>query len=195
MIKELGSHEPKHVLDIATGTADLAIETQKRLEVDHVTGIDLSAGMLSVGDQKIAKNRLESKIDLIQADAENLPFEDAQFDAAMVAFGVRNFENLQAGLKDIRRVLKPGAPFYILEFSKPKHFPIKQGYAFYCKYVLPKLGSMISGDENAYKYLPASVNAFPEDQNFLNELDSAGFRNSRQRRFTFGICSMYCGIK
>ncbi|MCF6242066.1 MAG: ubiquinone/menaquinone biosynthesis methyltransferase, partial [Bacteroidales bacterium] len=156
---------------------------------------DISQEMLNVGKVKIKKQGIADKIDLLKADSENLPFDDEQFDAAMVAFGVRNFENLQKGLKEIHRVLKSNKPFVVLEFSKPKVFPVKQIYNFYFSNILPFIGKIFSKDNSAYTYLPKSVKAFPEGKDFLDELKKAGFRTSKEKRLTFGIASIYIAEK
>ncbi len=193
-IRMLKPYEPKEILDIATGTGDLAISAL-RLKPKKIIGVDISEGMLSIGKQKIKKKNLEDIIELKLEDSENLKFEENQFDAAMVAFGVRNFENLQRGLREILRVLKPGSPLVVLEFSKPKIFPIKQLYNFYFKYVLPKIGRAFSKDSSAYSYLPESVLSFPEGKYFLGEMRTAGFQSTREKRLTFGVASIYFAVK
>ena len=185
---------PSHLLDVATGTADFAL-TAIRINPKKITGIDISDGMLEIGRKKIAKRGLQDKIELIHADSENLPFPDHHFDGAMVAFGVRNFGNLDKGLKEINRVLKTDTKVVILEFSRPANFPIKQLYWFYFRYVLPFIGRMVSKDSAAYSYLPESVKAFPDGEAFLNRLSGAGFIDLSQKELTFGIASIYCGIK
>lgn len=191
-IKLLKKDNPKRILDVATGTADFALQTMS-IKPDHITGVDISNKMLDVGRVKIKKKLLENKIELKYGDSENLPFEDGDFDALTVAFGVRNFENLEKGLKEMSRVLKPGGRAVILEFSKPKVFPIKQIYNFYFKFILPFIGKYFSKDHRAYTYLPESVASFPEDQDFLDILDQCGYQNTRQIRLSFGIASIYTG--
>ncbi len=188
----LGAHRPDRLLDVATGTADLAVEALA-LGPREVVGVDLSEGMLSVGRDKIRAKGLSDRITLVQGDAAHLPFEDAAFDGALVAFGVRNFEDLGAGLAGIRRVLKPGAPLVVLEFSQPTAFPVKQGYAFYSAHVLPRIGAAVSGSSEAYEYLPESVAAFPAGEAFLSVFRAAGFRDAEARPLTFGIVSLYRG--
>jgi demethylmenaquinone methyltransferase/2-methoxy-6-polyprenyl-1,4-benzoquinol methylase len=190
----LKADKPAYILDVATGTADLAIEAL-RLNPRQVVGVDISAGMLSKGEEKLRKRRLEDRIKLVLGDSEGLPFEASEFDAVTVAFGVRNFEDLDRGLTDIRRVLRPGGKLVVLEFSKPRLFPIKQLYAFYSTYILPGIGKLISRDRSAYTYLPESVQAFPEGSDFLQHLSATGFVNNREKRLTFGICSIYVGQK
>jgi demethylmenaquinone methyltransferase/2-methoxy-6-polyprenyl-1,4-benzoquinol methylase len=193
-INMLREDKPQTILDIATGTADLAIAAL-RLKPKQVVGVDISAGMLAMGEVKLRKKRLEDRIKLVLGDSEGLPFSDRSFDAATVAFGVRNFEHLSEGLKDIHRVLRPKAKLVVLEFSRPNTFPVKQLYNFYFRYILPSIGRMVSKDSSAYTYLPASVQAFPEGKDFLGYLAQAGFVNNREKRLTFGICSIYVGEK
>ncbi|ARS34029.1 bifunctional demethylmenaquinone methyltransferase/2-methoxy-6-polyprenyl-1,4-benzoquinol methylase UbiE [Pontibacter actiniarum] len=190
----LAPQKPKQVLDIATGTADFAIETL-RLNPDKITGVDISEGMLAVGREKLAKKGLTNKIELKYGDSENLPFEDNTFDAITVAFGVRNFENLEKGLAEMHRVLKPGGMAVVLEFSKPRSFPMKQLYQFYFKNILPVVGKLVSKDNAAYTYLPESVQAFPDGQDFLNIYQKVGFRSTKWHSLTFGISSIYTGKK
>ncbi len=186
--------KPSRILDIATGTGDLAIAAAQ-IKPDKIVGIDISEGMLAIGNQKIIKKKLDHFIELKLGDSENLEFEENSFDAAMVAFGVRNFENLQKGLMEILRVLKPGSPFIVLEFSKPKVFPVKQLYNFYFKYILPGVGRFFSKDKAAYTYLPESVSAFPEGESFIAELTNAGFHGSSQKRVFFGVATIYFVLK
>jgi demethylmenaquinone methyltransferase / 2-methoxy-6-polyprenyl-1,4-benzoquinol methylase len=181
-------------LDIATGTADLAIMLNQ-LNPDQIIGVDISRAMLDVGDQKIAKLALQNKIKLQKADGENMPFEANTFDAATVAFGVRNFENLDKGLQEILRVLKPNATFIILEFSKVKTFPIKQLYQFYFRYITPLIGKLLSANGGAYNYLPESVAAFPEGEEMLSILQKNGFKNTTCTPLSFGIASIYVAQK
>jgi demethylmenaquinone methyltransferase/2-methoxy-6-polyprenyl-1,4-benzoquinol methylase len=189
-VKEVNKTAPKHVLDMATGTGDLAIMMAQN-GIPKITGADLSAGMLRVGQQKINVKELETKISLIQADSENLPFESGMFDAATVAFGVRNFENTIKGLAELHRVLKADGRLFVLEFSQPEKFPFKQVYGFYFRYILPRWGKIISGDHAAYTYLPESVKAFPYGNEFMQLAIRAGFRGGRFVPLTFGIASLY----
>lgn len=193
-IKILGKNNPKTILDIATGTGDFAFEAL-RLNPDKVIGVDISEGMLAVGQEKVKKRQLTHIMELTYGDSENLPFEESSFDGVTVSFGVRNFENLDLGLKNIHRVLKPEGLAVILEFSKPKSFPIKQLYGFYAQYILPVIGKLISKDKAAYTYLPESVAAFPEGQDFLNRLMQAGFQNPEQKRLSGGIATIYYAKK
>ena len=193
-IKLLEEIQPKQILDIATGTGDFAIESLK-LNPDHVIGVDISEGMLNVGREKLKKRKLDDRITLTSGDSENLPFEDNKFDAIIVAFGVRNFENLEKGLSEMFRVLRPGGKVVVLEFSKPKSFPFKQLYNFYFKNILPTLGKTISKDNAAYTYLPESVKSFPDGKDFTSILDKLGFKNTICKPLTFGISSIYTGIK
>nr|WKN40370.1 bifunctional demethylmenaquinone methyltransferase/2-methoxy-6-polyprenyl-1,4-benzoquinol methylase UbiE [Tunicatimonas sp. TK19036] len=193
-IKLLKPEKPQHILDIATGTADFAIEALS-LNPQKVVGVDISEGMLEIGRQKLARKHLDDLIELQLGDSERLLFDDNIFDAVIVAFGVRNFENLHDGLKDMYRVLKPGGSVVVLEFSKPTRFPMKQLYSFYFKNILPLIGKIISKDQSAYTYLPESVQAFPDGQAFLQALQRAGYTETRCKALTFGISSIYIGRK
>ncbi len=193
-IKVLEPYEPKTILDAATGTGDFAISALK-IKPEKVVGIDISEGMLKIGKQKINKRKLQNIINLQYGDSENIDFPDNSFDAVMVAFGVRNFENLQRGLTELYRVLKVGSPIAILEFSKPKVFPIKHLYNFYFNHVLPRVSRIFSKDKTAYRYLPQSVLAFPEGKYFLGEMRTAGFKSTKQKRLSFGIVTLYYAIK
>lgn len=184
--------KPRQILDVATGTGDLALEALGT-GTELVIGVDIAEKMLEVGREKVRKLGLGDRVRLQYGDAARLPFEDGQFDAALVAFGVRNFEKLQTGLEEIRRVLKPGGRFVVLEFSRPRAFPIRQLYSFYSRHVLPRVGSALSGDDGAYRYLPASIAVFPEGAEFLTVMREAGFREVRDERLTFGIASIYVG--
>jgi len=189
-IKLLKPWHPELILDVATGTADFAIEATA-INGARVIGIDISEGMLGVGRTKVYKKGLAKRIELIKADSEKLPFEKDTFDAAIVGFGVRNFENLKDGLAEIMRVLKPGAVFYVLEFSKPAKSPYKQIYQFYFTNILPLIGRMVSKNSNAYTYLPESVNEFPDGDKFLTILAEVGFVESKYILQTFGIATIY----
>ncbi len=183
------------VLDIATGTGDLAIEAVKQLNPGKVIGVDISEGMLNIGRKKIKGLALENKIEMRLGDSEKLLFEDNTFDSVIVSFGVRNFENLLKGLKDMYRVTKPGGVCLIIEFSKPVIFPFKQFYWLYSTRILPLIGRLVSKDASAYTYLPESVKAFPDGKDFVNVFEEAGFKNVVTRTLTFGICSVYIGKK
>jgi demethylmenaquinone methyltransferase/2-methoxy-6-polyprenyl-1,4-benzoquinol methylase len=193
-IRLLKKEHPKNILDIATGTGDLALSALV-LNPDKVTGVDVSEGMLAFGRAKIKKQNLEHKIELLYADAENLPFTDNTFDAITVAFGVRNFEHLEKGLSEMCRVLKPGGTAVILEFSTPRKFLVKQLYSLYSNKVLPVLGKVISKDARAYTYLPESVKAFPCGQEFLSIFTNSGFKECTCISLTLGIASIYVGKK
>ncbi len=193
-ISLLRPQNPKLILDVATGTGDFAIQALV-LNPEKVIGIDISSGMLDVGRVKIRERKLDSKIELLEGDSENIPFEENKFDAITVAFGVRNFENLELGLREIKRVLKPGGMLVVLEFSKPRSFPFKQLYNFYFKSFLPGVGRMVSADKGAYTYLPASVEAFPDGNDFIQILQRVGFNKTQCRTLTFGISSIYTGTK
>ncbi|WP_321367887.1 bifunctional demethylmenaquinone methyltransferase/2-methoxy-6-polyprenyl-1,4-benzoquinol methylase UbiE [uncultured Draconibacterium sp.] len=189
-IKKLKPYRPKTILDIATGTGDFAIAALKLGDV-NVTGIDISEGMLNIGKQKVAAKKLDNQIQFKKADSEKLPFEKNSFDAAIVGFGVRNFENLEKGLAEILRVIKPGGAFFVLEFSKPVSFPFKQIYMFYFTRILPLIGRIVSKDSRAYTYLHESVNEFPDGERFLTILANVGFVRNECYRQTFGIATIY----
>ena len=193
-VRILKAYKPSRILDVATGTGDFAIETS-RIAPTEIVGFDLSEQMLKVGAEKVKQLKLDDLISFQKGDSENMPFADASFDAITVAFGVRNFENLEKGLQEFYRVLKPGGVAVILEFSKPRYFPFRQFYQFYFFHILPRLGRMISKDSSAYTYLPESVMAFPDDHDFLKILDERGFSESRQWRLTFGIATIYLARK
>ncbi|MCK5846201.1 MAG: bifunctional demethylmenaquinone methyltransferase/2-methoxy-6-polyprenyl-1,4-benzoquinol methylase UbiE [Bacteroidales bacterium] len=188
------SHDPKSILDIATGTGDLAILASKS-NAERIVGIDISQNMLNVGIKKIEKKGLDNLITMQQEDSEDLSFDDNTFDLAMVAFGVRNFENLEKGLGEIKRVIKPGGILIVLEFSQPRSFPMKQLYAFYSNNILPTFGKIISNDASAYTYLPESVKRFPAFSDFTKIMDSVGFKNTSYKSLTSGISSIYIGEK
>lgn len=194
VVKMASEGKPKLILDVATGTADLAIALEKAAP-EAITGIDISAGMLEVGREKVAKKGLSKMISLEQADSENLPFPDQTFDAITVAFGVRNFENLEKGLSEMFRVLKPGGKLLVLEFSQPQKFPFKQLYNFYFKNILPTIGKLVSKDARAYTYLPESVQAFPYGDKFMTIMENCGYKKGRKIPVTFGIATIYEGLK
>jgi len=193
-ILELAEIRPKLILDVATGTGDFAIQALD-LKPEKVIGVDISEGMLKVGRKKIKERHFDQIIELRSGDSENLPFEENKFDAVIVAFGVRNFEDLKKGLTEIFRVVKPGGKVVILEFSKPVRFPFKQVYNFYFNFVLPKIGKLVSKDQAAYTYLPESVQTFPDGNDLLKILAGIGYKNAACRPLTFGISSLYTGIK
>lgn len=193
-VKLLAPGNPKLILDVATGTGDFAVETL-RLNPTKVIGVDISEGMLEVGRKKIRERGLDGRVELLFGDSENLPFEENKFDAVIVAFGVRNFENLEKGLAEMYRVLKPGGRMVVLEFSKPRMFPFKQLYNFYFTFILPKIGKLISRDPAAYTYLPESVQAFPDGDSFVGILNRLGFNDTSCKPLTWGISSLYTGIK
>jgi len=193
-INYLKPFQPKQMLDVATGTGDFALQALA-INPDKIVGIDISEGMLEVGKRKVEKLQLTGKIELLKGDSENIPFGENKFDAVTVAFGVRNFENLEKGLAEIFRVLKPGAQIVVLEFSRPKMFPLRQIYNFYFKAILPRVGRLVSKDNAAYTYLPASVEAFPDGHDFIRILKKIGFKNTACKPLTFGISSIYTGQK
>lgn len=193
-IRLLKPVKPKTVLDVATGTGDFAIQALD-LKPKKVTGVDISNKMLDVGRVKMKKKKVSEVVEMKYGDSENLPFEDESYDAITVAFGVRNFENLEKGLAEMHRVLTKKGKTVIIEFSKPQHFPIKQLYNFYFKSILPNLGKWVSKDQRAYTYLPESVEAFPYGQKFLDVMESVGYTNTKCIPLTFGIASIYTGEK
>ncbi len=193
-IRLLKETQPKQILDIATGTGDFAIAALK-LNPTKVTGVDISEGMLNVGREKIKDKGLQDIIELKLGDSENLEFDDNTFDAYTVGCGVRNFENLEKGLTEMLRVLRPSGTAIILEFSKPKAFPIKQLYNFYFNKMLPGIGKLVSKDNSAYTYLPESVDAFPDGENFMKILTKIGYKDTQSITLMFGIASIYKASK
>jgi len=194
VIRIIKQHDHQTVLDVATGTGDLAIAAAK-LNPEKIVGIDISGEMLKYQAIKLKNKNLENLIELTLGDGESLPFEESSFDVAMVAFGVRNFENLEQGLKEMYRVLKKNGIIVVLEFSKPEKFPVKQFYNFYFKRILPMVGKWISRSDHAYNYLPDSVGHFPSGEAFNSFLHEAGFQKTKNRPLTFGIASIYTGEK
>lgn len=194
-IRQLRKDRPGQVLDVATGTADVALEIYRQLKPAKITGVDISENMLAIGREKILRKGLEEVITLENGDSENLRFADHSFDAATVAFGVRNFESLRKGLKEMNRVIRPGGKIVILEFSRPTVFPFKQLFQFYFRYILPVIGRITSRDPKAYKYLFESVQAFPQGQAFLDLLSETDFKNGKCIPLTLGVCSIYIAEK
>ena len=194
-IKQLLVIDPKTILDVATGTADVAIMASGILKPTKITGIDISDGMLKIGREKIQKLGLQSRIELLNGDCETIKFENDSFDAVTVAFGVRNFENLEKGLSEIKRVLKPGGKLVVLEFSKPKSAVVKTMYNLYMKIICPAVGKLFSKNRSAYQYLDESINKFPEGKFFTAILENLGYRNTYSKPLSLGICSIYCGEK
>jgi len=194
VVSIISENHPDKILDIATGTGDLAINMTKT-GAKEIIGLDISPGMLEVGKRKISEKKLGDTIKMIVGDSENLPFEANSFDAITVAFGVRNFENLEKGLAEIYRVLKPGGSFVVLETSIPTKTPYRQGYKFYTKFILPAIGKLFSKDRSAYAYLSESAAAFPHGEQFNNILDKIGFIGIDNRPQTFGVASIYVATK
>jgi demethylmenaquinone methyltransferase/2-methoxy-6-polyprenyl-1,4-benzoquinol methylase len=194
-IKKLRDLQPKKILDVATGTADVAIMASAILHPDKIIGIDISDGMLDIGKKKVKKLGLENTIELLNGDSETINFDDASFDAVTVAFGVRNFQDLRKGLQEIKRVLKPGGRLVVLEFSRPRSALTKAFYNVYMKVVAPGMGKLFSKNRNAYQYLDESIKKFPEGKNFTNILDELGYRKTYCKPLSLGICSIYCGEK
>lgn len=186
--------QPKIILDVATGTGDFSIEALS-LKPEKIIGVDISEGMLEVGRQKMRKRKIDSIIELRLGDSENLPFTDNFFDAVIVAFGVRNFEDMKGGLTEMLRVVKPGGKVIVLEFSRPSKFPMKQLYSVYFTTILPLIGRWVSRDQAAYRYLPESVQAFPDGKDFVKILSDIGYKNPQCNPLTFGISSLYWGTK
>ncbi|MFS4449205.1 bifunctional demethylmenaquinone methyltransferase/2-methoxy-6-polyprenyl-1,4-benzoquinol methylase UbiE [Maribacter sp. 2307UL18-2] len=190
----LKKKQPKTILDIATGTGDLAINLMET-GAKKIIGLDISPGMLEVGKTKVADKKLSDTIEMVVGDSEQLPFADNSFDAVTVAFGVRNFENLEKGLAEIFRVLRPKGTFVVLETSVPTKSPFKQGYAFHCNYILPLVGRLFSKDRSAYRYLSASAAVFPHGEDFNNILRKIGFIEVTNKPQTFGVASIYVATK
>lgn len=193
--KEVAKHQPATILDLATGTADLAIALAKRNPQAHIVGMDISEKMLEIGKKKVAKQKMDPQIELRVGDAASLPFVDNTFDTVTVAFGVRNFEDLDKGLSEIHRVLKPNGQAVILEFSMPERFPVKQLYRFYFKRLLPFIGRIVSKDKSAYSYLPASVEHFPKPNIFVEMLAQKRLSNGQAKPLTFSIATLYTAAK
>lgn len=194
-ISVLKKLNPQSILDIATGTGDMAIQAYDILRPTSVLGIDISEGMMEVGRKKVIKAGLSDFITFEKQDCMSLGLTDNSFDAAMVAFGVRNFEDLDKGLKEILRVLKPGGQLMILELSTPKRFPMKQGYWLYSRLFIPTIGRLISKDKTAYLYLPRSIRAFIQGKDMVNALLKNGFSQASYKTYTFGVCTMYNAVK
>lgn len=194
-INTLQKNNPQTILDIATGTGDLAIQACLQMNPQSIIGVDISEGMMEVGRKKVESAGLSSKITFERQDCMALTYEDNKFDAAMVAFGVRNFANLEQGLREIYRVLKPGGELMILELTTPKSFPIKQGYWLYSRLFIPTVGRLISKDQSAYTYLPKTIEAFIQGKDMTNALLRSGFSEARYKSLTFGICTMYIAKK
>jgi demethylmenaquinone methyltransferase/2-methoxy-6-polyprenyl-1,4-benzoquinol methylase len=194
-IKEVGEVKPQTILDVATGTGDMAIAAATGLSPKRITGIDIADQMLEVGRKKVTAQNLQQIITLQTGDSENMPFATGEYDAVMCAYGVRNFEHLEVGLKEMSRVLRPGGKVVILEFSHPSGFLIKQLYKFYFRFILPTLGKLVSKHSTAYTYLPESVMAFPEGKRFCEILTGCGFKDAKARPLTFGITTLYTAVK
>ena len=194
-IKKLRSLNPKSVLDVATGTGDMAILSYRLLNAEKIIGIDISDGMLEIGKKKIEKLGLQQRIELLKGDSETIIFNSNSFDAVTVAFGVRNFQNLELGLSEIKRVLKPGGKLIVLECTKPKLPVIKNFYNLYLNVIAPWIGRVISKNKNAYQYLNESVQKFPEGKDFVQILNKLGYKNASCKTLSLGISSIYCGEK
>ena len=195
VVRIVGSINPDTILDIATGTGDLAIMHAEKTKANKIVGLDIAEGMLNVGKEKVAQRKLEDRIEMVVGDSENLPFEDNSFDAITVSFGIRNFEDLEKGLGEIYRVLKPNGKFVILETSVPSKFPFKQGYKFHCNILLPLIGKLFSKDKKAYGYLSESAANFPHGERLNNILKKIGFIDVKDLPQTFGVASIYVSSK
>ena len=193
-VRQLGEARPSVILDVATGTGDLAF-AMAALKPERIEGIDIAVQMLDIARKKAERQPAGLKVNFSTGDAESIPFPDNTFDAVTVAFGVRNYEHLEKGLADMRRVLKPGGIMMILEFSHPGKAPFKQFYHFYSRYCIPLIGKLFSGNNLAYRYLPESVAAFPSGSDFTAILEKTGMTGIRQRPLTFGIATIYSGKK
>jgi demethylmenaquinone methyltransferase / 2-methoxy-6-polyprenyl-1,4-benzoquinol methylase len=191
-VEHLRPDAPRRILDVATGTGDFALAAL-RLNPERIVGVDIADQMLAIGREKLRRRGVEDRVSFEQGDAERLAFSDGTFDAAIVAFGVRNFEHLTQGLREMRRVLKPGARAVILEFSRPKNAPFRQIYHAYFRTILPLIGRLVSGHAGAYTYLPDTVMRFPEGPAFLEQLRASGFEDLHEERLTFGIATLYSG--
>ena len=193
--KAVSRQHPQTILDLATGTADLAIALAKRNPDAHILGCDISEKMLGIGKKKVSKQKMESRIELCRGDASDMPFKDNTFDVVTVAFGVRNFEDMGKGLSEIHRVLKPNGRVFILEFSMPERAPVKQVYRLYFKHILPIIGRCVSKDASAYSYLPESVERFPKPSVFLQALSDNGLTEGSARCLSCGIARLYSATK
>ncbi len=195
MVKAIKHTNPKKILDIATGTADIAVLQAEKIPQASIIGLDLSPKMIDFAKGKVERKGLSHRIDLVVGDSESLPYEENSFDAVSISFGVRNFENLEKGIEEIYRVLNKGGRIFVLEFSKPTIFPFKQLFNFYFGNILPRIGSWVSKDKSAYTYLFESVQSFPDFEKFTDVLDKCGFKNCKWKAFTLGICCLYIGEK
>lgn len=194
-VDALGKFNPQQILDIATGTGDFALLLAKRIKPQHITGADISEGMMAVGREKVKQEGLQDTISFEKEDCTNLSFPDGSFDAVTSAYGVRNFHDLDAGLREMQRVLRSGGHLLIVELTSPPRFPMKQLFWVYAHVVMPLLGRLISHDDSAYTYLPASMEAFPQPEQMEGILRRAGFAEVQWKRFTFGISTMYLAEK
>lgn len=194
-VDALGKHKPQQILDIATGTGDFALLLAKRIKPQHIVGADISEGMMAVGREKVKEEGLQNVISFQYEDCMQLSFPDGSFDAVTSSYGVRNFQNLDKGLQEMQRVLRPGGHLLIVELTPPPRFPMKQLFWIYAHVVMPLLGRLISHDDSAYTYLPASMEAFPQPEQMEGILRKAGFAEVQWRRFTFGISTMYLATK
>lgn len=194
-IESLRMYHPRHILDVATGTGDFAIKAAQSLRPDSLVGVDLSEGMMEVGREKVTRAGLKDVISFAKEDCLHLSFEDNRFDAVTVAYGIRNFEDLELGLSEMLRVLRPGGRLVIIELTSPVHFPMRQLFWLYAHVWMPVVGKLISRDSSAYSYLPATMEAFPQGEVMKGVLEKVGFSNVAFRRFTFGLSTLYTAQK
>lgn len=194
-IKELKKYAPKSIIDIATGTGDFALLANSVLKPEKIVGVDISKGMLEVGEEKVARRGLQNDISFEVQDSADMTFEDNAFDAATISFGVRNFEDIDKSFKEILRILKPGGVFLFIELTSPEKNPMKKMYQSYTKYVMPKLAGIMKTEQQAYEYLPDSIAAFPEGREMMLILQKNGYTNIRLRRYTLGIATLYIAEK
>lgn len=194
-IRSLRPYQPREILDVATGTGDFALQSARRLRPDRILGVDLSEGMLGVGREKVARAGLSDVIRFQKEDCLHLSLPDASFDAVTVAYGVRNFEDLDQGLREMLRVLRPGGRLVIIELTAPHRAPMRQLFHFYSHVLMPALGKLVSRDKKAYTYLPATMEAFPQGEVMQGILQRAGFAEVRFRRFTFGLSTLYTACR
>ena len=194
-IMQLGEHSPKEILDIATGTGDFAIMTAKMIHPRRLVGADISEGMMDVGRKKVMAEGLADVVSFAKEDCMRLSFAEGSFDAVTAAFGIRNFADLERGLSEMYRVLRPGGHLCVVELTHPVRFPMKQLFKVYSHTILPTYGRLISKDRKAYEYLTATIEAFPQGETMMEILTRVGFRSSSFTRMTFGICTMYNAVK
>lgn len=195
LVKSLKPLKAEQILDVATGTGDLAILEARKLNPKHIIGIDISEGMMGIGREKVRAASIEDIVEFRREDCLSLSFAEGSFDVVTAAFGIRNFQNLESGLKEMCRVLKPGGTLCVIELTRPVHFPVRQMFALYSHTILPLYGKLISKDKSAYKYLTATIEAFPQGETMVEILKKVGFSTAHFKRLTFGICTCYTATK